>query len=161
MPFFLLRLEVLWGQGPSFLLPLDPVGMGRILHGRTNSVLCSSFLVLFLPSFIAVLLWNLNYVLTCILQPFPGKMDYIPSHSVLSAPPGWQRGIKGELWSFLEGSIIANFFFSCIGTAFISLPPQPLNRCFIGYCWLWFCFENFETLLKEERGRGKKAHNWF
>lgn len=152
MPFFLLRLEVLWGQGPSFLLPLDPVGMGRILHGRTNSVLCSSFLVLFLPSFIAVLLWNLNDVLTCILQPFPGKMDYIPSHSVLSAPPGWQRGIKGELWSFLEGSIIANFFFFLYRYCFYIIAPSAPEQMFYWVLLAMILFWKFWDII--ERGEG-------
>lgn len=155
MPFFLLRLEVLWGQGPSFLLPLDPVGMGRILHGRTNSVSCRSFLVLFLPSFIAVPLWNLNYVLTCTLQPFPGKMDYISSHSVLSTPPGWQRGIKGELWSFLEGSIIANFF-SYIGTAFISLPLSPWTDVLLGIVGYAFVLKILRHYWKRRGVGGRK-----
>lgn len=43
---------------------------------------------------------------------------------------------------------------------FYTTLPQALNRCFHEHCWLYFCFEKFETFLKEERSWGKKnPHN--
>lgn len=42
-----LRLEVLCGQGLSFLLHLEPVSLGRLFHGRTHCISSGNFVVWF------------------------------------------------------------------------------------------------------------------
>lgn len=78
-----LRLDLLWGQGLSFLLPLEPVGMWRILCSRAHLVSLGNFLVHFLPGFQLLSVKILVYVLRHIVSPFPRTMDCVPSHGML------------------------------------------------------------------------------
>lgn len=105
-----LRLEVLWGQESYFLLPLELLVWGEFYMGRACSVSCIDLLVRFSPH-LQLFSFEILYVLKLILWPLPGKMDCIPSQSVLPTPPGGQREKKREIMVIFARINNCQYFF--------------------------------------------------
>lgn len=139
-----MRAGIIWNQ----------LAWGEFYTGRTCSVSCINFLVRFSSQHTAVQLQNL----VC-LAAYPLALHWEDGlHTFtecVSAPSRLAKGDKREIVVIFGRIDNGQFFFPIKVLLLRHLLSQPQNRCFIGHCWLCFCFENFETLLKEERGREK------